>query len=149
MLTPRRHLAAGGTRSVSGPARRAYAAFLAAVCISALAAPMTASATTGSQTDKRTVVTITDNGVTWIPTLSKLDVTTGVTVRLDVVNKASQKHWFQLGKQKTKVLSAGASYVFFYVFDTPGQVVWQVGLGDVQAAAFHGSYKVVFPPHFR
>jgi hypothetical protein len=34
------------------------------------------------------------------------------------------------------------------VFDTPGTVAWQVGLGDVTAAAFRGSYKVDFPPHF-
>jgi hypothetical protein len=145
----RRQLAATvSQRPLAGPRRRAFAALLAATCVGVVALPMTALATTGTQTDKRTVVTITDKGVTWVPTLSKLKVVTGVTVRLDVVNKASAKHSFELGKRKTKVLSPGTSYVFYYVFDTPGTVAWQVGLGDVTAAAFHGSYKVDFPPHF-
>ncbi len=146
-MTPRQHAAAVGQRPLAGPRRRAFAVLLAAGCLAGVAVPMTALATTGTQTDKRTVVTITHSGVTWAPTLSKLKVVTGVTVRVDVVNKASSPHWFEIGKRQTKLIGPGASYVFYYVFDTPGKVTYQVGPGTA-TAAFQGSYKVNFPPHF-
>jgi hypothetical protein len=148
MMTPPRRAATVGRPSASGPRRRAYAALLAAVCLGALAAPMTASATTGTQTDRHAVVTLTDKGATWTHEGSKFELTTGTTVRVQVLNKTSQPHWFKLGTRKTKTIVAGASYTFFYLFDTPGEISWQVGLGNVGAAAFHGSVKVVFPPSF-
>jgi hypothetical protein len=145
--SPRRHTIT--TRpSRTKKARRLGAALAAATCLAIVAAPVAALATTGSQTDKRSIVTITDTGAHWNPTLSKLHVTTGVTVRLDILNNASQSHWFQLGNRRTTTLRKGQSYSFFYVFDKPGVVSWQVGLGNVSGAGFHGTYTVHFPSHF-
>jgi hypothetical protein len=121
---------------------------VAAVCLGVLVAPMAASATTGTATDKRAIVTITDKGATWNPTPQKLGVTTGVTVRIDVVNRASQKHWFQVGNRRTATLGSGQSYEFFYLFDTPGDVQWHVGLGDVSGGSFNGVVVVHFPKFF-
>jgi hypothetical protein len=153
MIAARGHSGALDGPAGTGPPGRRIAALVCAVCLIALAVPVAALATTGTATDKRSVVTITDKGVTWTPNLAKLKVETGTTVRLDVVNKTSQKHWFQVGTKsvglrRTKVLGPGASYVFFYVFDTTGEIPFQIGLGNVSAAGFHGTVKVVFPPHF-
>jgi hypothetical protein len=148
-MSPRPSPVATGRPTAVGRGRRhACAALLAAVCLLALAAPMTALATTGTHTDKKTVVTITNKGATYVPTLAQLKVTTGVTVKVLVVNKASQPHTFQLGTRKTKTLKTGASDTFFYLFHIPTKVSWEVGLGNVRAAAFRGSINVSFPKHF-
>jgi len=112
------------------------------------AAPVAAVATTGTSTDKRTVVTITGKGATWKPALSKMHLTTGVTLRVHVVNKASGRHWFRFGIHKTKTLRTGESYTFYYNLDTPGKYPWNVGLGHVRGKAFHGTYMLPFPSHF-
>lgn len=117
-------------------------------CLLSLLVPFTAGATTGTQTDKKTKVTITDRGVSWVPPLRKLHMTTGTTLKVSVVNTASQRHWFKLGKRKTKVLKTGGTEVFFYAFRTPGKVGWLTGLGSVSSAGFHGMIRIVFPQRF-
>lgn len=127
---------------------RAWLAPVVAVGL-ALVVPFTAFGTTGTQTDLKELVTLTDKGVVWRPALHRRTATTGTTVKLHVVNKASQPHWFAIGKRKTKPLAAGGgSATFFYSFTKPGTVIWRTGMGDVAGPAFHGAFKVVFPPHF-
>jgi hypothetical protein len=125
---------------------RAFA--VAAVCSVMGAAPIAAIATTGTNTDKRTVVTISHTGVTYKPALSTLGLKTGVTLRLKVVNKASKSHSFSFGIHKTKVMRPGKSYTFFYDLDTPGKYLWKVHGGGVKGKAFHGTYMLAFPSHF-
>jgi hypothetical protein len=110
--------------------------------------PFAAHATTGTKTDKRETVTISDKAASWAPSLSKRKITTGTTYRLHVVNKSSAGHWFQIGKRKTKTIAPGKSTTFFYAITKPGKLVWRIGLGQVSGSAFHGTITVVFPPHF-
>jgi hypothetical protein len=120
----------------------------AALAVMAIASPLAAHATTGTKTDKKETVTIAAKGATWVPSVRTRKISTGVTFRMHIVNKSSARHWFQIGKRKTKVIAPGKSTTFFYAFTKPGSVLWHVGLGQVSGAAFHGTIKVVFPPHF-
>jgi hypothetical protein len=113
-----------------------------------LALPAGAAATTGTRTEHLVKVTLTDTGAVWSPALAKLRPNTGVTFKFTVVNQASQRHWFKVGKRQTKLLPKGGRAVFFYSFVKPGKLPWLTGEGNVSAASFHGVFKVTFPPHF-
>ncbi len=101
---------------------------LAVAAAAALALPAVASATTGSQTEYHETATITDKGVQWSPSIkTRVKLNTGVTVRFDVVNKASRSHWFQVGTKRTKKLFKGQKTRFFYAFNKLGAVYWKDG----------------------
>jgi hypothetical protein len=124
------------------------ASLVACAGVIALLVPAVAAATTGTHTDKKTKVTITNRGVSWAPPLRTLHMTTGTTLKVSVVNTATQRHWFKLGKRQTKVLKQGGTEVFFFSFSKPGKVSWLTGLGSVSSAGFHGTIKVTFPQQF-
>jgi hypothetical protein len=129
-------------------ARRLALASAAATCIAFGIGPVAALATTGTDTDKRTTVTITHTGVTYKPSLSKMKLKTGVTLRLHIVNKAKDKHWFKFGTHRTKVLKPGQAFNMYYVLDTPGKYPWKVELGHPRGKHFHGVYVLQLPNHF-
>jgi hypothetical protein len=123
-----------------------------AACLAALglAIPAGALATTGTQTEYKVKVTLTDKGAVWAPVLKKLaHPNTGVTYKFTIVNEAASRHWFSVGKHRTKVLPPkGKAEIFFYSFTTPGTVPWVTGIGSVRATAFHGAFTVKFPSQF-
>jgi hypothetical protein len=128
--------------------RLAAVALCATLCAVIGATPVAALATTGTNTDKRTVVTITKRGVTYKPALKTMHLTTGVTLRVHIVNKAPGRHVFRFGTHKTKVMKSGGSYTFYYVLDTPGKYRWEVLRGHVKGKHFHGTYVLPLPSHF-
>jgi hypothetical protein len=130
------------------PVRTCLVAMTAAICALAVAMPVAALATTGTDTDKRTVVTITKQGVSYRPALNKMKLSTGVTLRLHIVNKLPGRHVFRFGTHQTKVMPSGGAYTFYYVLDTPGKYRWKVERGNVKGKHFHGVYVLPLPNHF-
>jgi hypothetical protein len=128
--------------------RRRLACLTAGVAALALALPAGALATTGTQTDHKVKVTLTAKGVVWSPALAKLHPKTGMTFKFTILNQTTSKHWFSVGKRRSKVLPTGKTEVFFYFFAKPGTVPWVTGLGSVRAVAWHGGFKVTFPGQF-
>jgi hypothetical protein len=129
--------------------RASGVAVIAASCVVLGAAPVAALATTGTNTDKRTIATISKKGVTFKPKLTTMKLTTGVTLRVHVVNELSGRHWFKFGTHRTKILRHGQAYTFYYTLDTPGNYVWKVELGHLSGKkGFHGTYVLPLPKHF-
>jgi hypothetical protein len=128
--------------------RAPLAAMTAAICTLLVAMPVAALATTGTDTDKRTVVTITTKGVSYKPALNTMKLSTGVTLRLHILNKLPGRHVFRFGTHVTKVMPSGGSYTFYYVLDTPGDYRWKVERGKVNSKKFHGVYVLPLPNHF-
>jgi hypothetical protein len=113
-----------------------------------LAAPLGASATTGTGVTRPFRVTLTDKGASWKPALRTLDPIVGGRLRITVVNRASGSHWFRIGTRQTKVLPTSRSSLFFFTFTKLGRVAWRTGVGTVQSAGYHGFIRVRLPGSF-
>jgi hypothetical protein len=138
-------------RAMTGSGHRLsrIVALVAMAAALGLAAPVVASATTGTARTETVSVTLTNKGAIWAPSLKTLHPTTATTFKLKVVNKTGRGHWFKIGTAKTKVIKQGNAQTFIFFFATPGKTPWLAGLGNVDGAAFHGVFHVTFPQQFK
>jgi hypothetical protein len=141
---------AGGMFSAMASTRNRLRLPALLVCATALAlaAPLVASATTGTGVTRPFRVTLTDKGVTWKPPLRTLDPIVGGRLRITFVNRASGSHWFRIGTRQTKLLPTSRSSLFFFTFTKLGPVAWRAGVGKVQSVGYHGFIRVRLPGSF-
>lgn len=122
------------------------AALAAGLAAAALALPVGASATTGVETSTPVRVILTDKGVQWTPSLSKLHPDTDTTYEIKVINKMTRPSTFKIGYRKTKTLGKGASQFFYFSFHLVGDIKWTAASGKAttKGGVFHVKLQKTF-----